>query len=385
MKNIRYLTASERINYGDLLFPIIFKFYFERDFNFHNYGLIKSDNSYFGALKTDSFRSLRKRYKKDDVIVIGGGEVFFSRWSILLSFIYPSYNFLYNQRVFKKIESITNLTSYLFGGQGSYSPYVPEFSQRTIYIGCGGQFNEHMSLSQKNKLKSCLNKSKFLSVRDKRTFDSLSNENIAVKLMPDSAIVMSKIFKKQELKLLKTLDDKIQDHDYIFLQLALTKGPNNIESFVSDLSKVAEQRKLKVICCPIGLVPGHDDHIILQKMVQLSENWIYVEPHNIYDIMFLIAFSKLYVGTSLHGAITAFAYGLPIVPLNKKIKKLSSFVQTWTCDIYIDSIDFHDIQWGVEEAFKKWNPNKASLLLSDQQKEVEVNFEEIKNIINGKV
>lgn len=378
MKKIRYLAASERINYGDLLFPLVFKYYFEKDFKFYNYGLIETDNTYFGAHKTYSYKSLTRNISKDDIIVIGGGEVFFSRWSLLVSFIYPFYNYFFKWRLFKKIELFTNATSHIMGGKGSYTPYVPNFRVPTYYIAVGGQFNKGMNTSEKESIKQQLNNSKSLSVRDLRTLEALEKENIKCKLIPDSAILMSKIYSKNKLEKLITLDKKNCNTKFIFLQVAVNKGPENLKKFVNELSEIAKRKSLKVICCPIGLASGHDDHIILKKMVNISDDWIYIHPKNIFDIMFLISSAKLYIGTSLHGAITAFAYGIPIVPLNKKIKKLDSFVNTWANNIYINSVDFDQIQDSVEKAIQKWDAKKGLKLLNEQQRIVEKHFEEIK-------
>ena len=58
---IKIFAASDRNNYGDLLFPLVIKKILEKDFpnyTIENYGIIKSDLSFFGALPTNSFKSL---------------------------------------------------------------------------------------------------------------------------------------------------------------------------------------------------------------------------------------------------------------------------------------------------------------------------------------
>jgi len=45
--------------------------------------------------------------------------------------------------------------------------------------------------------------------------------------------------------------------------------------------------------------------------------------------MALIANASLYIGTSLHGVITAMSYGLPYVGLNKKQVKVQQYLKTW--------------------------------------------------------
>src|SRR5690554_5319683 len=81
-KTIYFLSAADRLNYGDLLFPLIFKsFCDQKKIGFRNYGLVKSDYSEFGGLPTMSYLQLLKDLKKGNgILVVGGGEVFFGNW-----------------------------------------------------------------------------------------------------------------------------------------------------------------------------------------------------------------------------------------------------------------------------------------------------------------
>jgi hypothetical protein len=80
MKTIHFISASDRLNYGDLIFILVFKKIFNNSTQIYNYGLIKSDLSHFGALPTESFKTLEQRIKKlkkdnsQQVIIIGGGH-----------------------------------------------------------------------------------------------------------------------------------------------------------------------------------------------------------------------------------------------------------------------------------------------------------------------
>lgn len=376
---VRYISASERLNYGDLLFPIIFKNYFNNFINFHNYGLIESDYVDFGAIKTKSYKSLLKEINIiEDYFVVGGGEFYFSNWSKLYSFINPTYNFLSNFRVFNKIDSYLNLISKFLGDGKSHFPYFPEFTTNIIYIAGGGQFPKNNKYN--SYLKCVLLNSKIVSVRDNRTYRSMLDHDIKADLIPDSAILMSKLFSPEFLETKTDGKFHINRGSYVYLQVGKNKGPINLQSFVNQLEKVSTEFGLKVICSPIGFAPGHEDDKILKKLVSLSKDWELVYPNNIYDIMYLISNSKMYIGTSLHGAITAFAYQVPIMPLNKKILKLNSFVNTWTKEVYISNIDFEMVYESFFKVFDKWDEKVAENLLKNQQEIVEAYFEKINKI-----
>ena len=101
---VHFLTASDRINYGDLLFPIIFKKIInDKNIEFNNYGIVKSDLNHFGALPTMSYKRLQKNVKaKGGNVVIGGGEVFFATWHLLYSYINSLYSKVFKNRLFAK-------------------------------------------------------------------------------------------------------------------------------------------------------------------------------------------------------------------------------------------------------------------------------------------
>src|SRR5690606_28146794 len=109
-------------------------------------------------------------------------------------------------------------------------------------------------------------------------------------------------------------------------------GPKDINKFVSELKVISSQLELEVILCPIGKAPGHEDDQMLKIIASFEPNFQYISPESVYDIMFLIANASLYVGTSLHGMITAQSFGVPFTCLNEKLAKVSSYLKTWIDD-----------------------------------------------------
>ena len=107
---VKIICASDRINYGDLLFPIILKkLFLENGISFENYAIKKSDLTFFGALKTKSIFNLISDIKyqnKKIVIIIAGGEVLGSKWENILSYISlfweKTFNIIALRRFFKK-------------------------------------------------------------------------------------------------------------------------------------------------------------------------------------------------------------------------------------------------------------------------------------------
>jgi len=221
-----------------------------------------------------------------------------------------------------------------------------------FFSSVGGVFFGTKEKPKNSKLINTLQKSSLLSVRDQRSFDSMKLFGLSPKLVPDSAIIMSDIFAQDFLYSgtnLKTLKDK----KYMFLQLGRYKSPNDLKAFVKQLKSVGAQLELEIVLCPIGLAPGHEDDVVLNKIHKLEASFTLIKPKNIYDIMFAISNASLYVGTSLHGLITAQSFGRPYVGLNKNLPKLDSYIKTWT-DKEMGCIDFESID-AIIPIYKKWD------------------------------
>lgn len=361
-KIIHFLSASDRINYGDLLFPILFKSVLERHYPqtiFLNYAVVKSDFSGFGALPTASYLSFQRKVKLlGGNVVIGGGEVFFTEWRTLYSFISPTYSKLLKNSYFKRLNAKIDFAKIVLSHNKVAIPFCPskeelENNQLNLFFSSvGGVFFGTKEKPKNSKLINTLQKSSLLSVRDQRSFDSMKLFGLSPKLVPDSAIIMSDIFAQDFLYSgtnLKTLKDK----KYMFLQLGRYKSPNDLKAFVKQLKSVGAQLELEIVLCPIGLAPGHEDDVVLNKIHNLDASFTLIKPKNIYDIMFAISNASLYVGTSLHGLITAQSFGRPYVGLNKNLPKLDSYIKTWT-DKEMGCIDFESID-AIIPIYKKWD------------------------------
>ena len=113
------------------------------------------------------------------------------------------------------------------------------------------------------------------------------------------------------------------------------------------------------------------------------KNTYFFENINIYEIMYLIKNSKLFIGTSLHGLITSISYGIPHMAYTNKIEKQIKFLNTWktTSIIYTDSDnmcqDINFIMKNYENEKKKVEQQNKKM-----QSEVDKNFKGIINILS---
>ena len=86
--------------------------------------------------------------------------------------------------------------------------------------------------------------------------------------------------------------------------------------------------QLPIVLVPIGLALRHEDDIACERLKScLSIPSCVLNSRTIYDIMYAIANSKLFIGTSLHGNITAMSYDVPNVGFGGQ--KLDGYLKKW--------------------------------------------------------
>ncbi|TBW25559.1 polysaccharide pyruvyl transferase family protein [Gramella sp. KN1008] len=380
-KIIYFLSASDRINYGDLLFPLVFRA-IHPDSEFRNFGIRSSDLSHFSALPTYSYRKLLRELKRENItLLIGGGEVFFANWKTLYRFINPLYRSLSYRKWFHKLDKRYDLCENLLCNKKVKVPFCPGLDElgnadlNICYSSVGG--GENLAGKSDNYLvhvKNCLKQSEHLSVRDKRTQENLRSIGVDSILVPDSALLISDIYSLEFLNSKKSLKDNLCE-DYLFLQLGRFKKPRDLKRFSEDIHNLSERLKLRVILCPIGKAPGHEDDLVLKELAALDQTFSYIEPKNIFDIMLLIARSRLYLGTSLHGVITAQSFDIPFVALNKNLPKVESYIQTWINDEMV-ALNFDEIE-KVDNIYLTWNYNDVKKRTHFQKRMIRQNFKEI--------
>jgi hypothetical protein len=385
--SVHFLAASDRVNYGDLLFPIVFTKVAKKklaDVVIYNYGIVKSDLGYFGGYPTKSYGKLHCNLKKmGGTIVIGGGDVFFSNWETLYSYINPIFVKLMKYKFIRKVNARLKISDYILHKKEVLLPFTPgvfEFKTskqiQVVYNGVGGAFSDNNKPDFNGKIVERLNSSNYISVRDNRTLESLKEFEVNSVLSPDSAVIISDLYPIKILKRKTTLDTDFIPEKYFFVQFGFNKAPDNFKEAAILIEKLAKKHNAKVILCPIGLALKHDDHIELKKMEKYSSYFQFVMPKNIFDIMWLISNSKAYMGTSLHGALTAQSYNVPFFSLNKKIIKADSYFKTWCPEISIGCIDFKNLDC-IDLKLTKWDYHKAKDYLKEQKRLVYNNFDEI--------
>ncbi|RIJ47613.1 hypothetical protein D1614_13590 [Maribellus luteus] len=347
MKRILYLIGPyDRYNYGDILFPILITKELVTHFDsIEILSTTKSDLTKIGGFKTEDFKGLnRLKSNNKNTLVVAGGESLFVNWGILASYLIKQFRhlnviFVIIRRIFgysAKYRLQNFIGRILLGGKTYIPLAVGKHEIKNlnylVYNSLGGTALNNDLLKKFPKIIRNYNSVDYLAVRDKKTNLVLKKNNIKSLLVPDIAILISKHFNNTFLKSKisnQVKNENITNKSYIFFQISKSIGNDKIDIIADQLRIIHEKTGKEIVLCPIGIALGHDNHLVLTKLSNQLEfnHLIFDENVNIWDIMYLISNSCLYIGTSLHGVITSMSYGIPYVGL--EILKVKAYIETW--------------------------------------------------------
>ncbi len=188
---------------------------------------------------------------------------------------------------------------------------------------------------ERDQIILALSRASYISVRDQATKSLLApmDQNDNVKLVPDSAVVMSDLFPitwlTQHVEP-STNEFLNRPKKYFCFQMWNGWQASRIDELAVVLDDLAEEINATPLLLPIGRAQGHEDHIGLTQLCGLMKSDAILPKANIsiFDIMHLIANSSLFIGTSLHGAVTSESYSVPHLGLEDVIK-LQHYRESW--------------------------------------------------------
>lgn len=362
---VAIIGAFDRFNYGDILFPIILSKYIRVNFKtkFSFFGVKSADLTKNGGVKVKPLSELLSPAQGSLVnktpVILAGGEVLGARWFKISSYLL-SHNFRFIIRVIQKFipESFLDKIASWFLGVSAQLPFVVDRSitdGAIAYNAVGGTSITTLPKELKETALKNLALSNYVSVRDRDSQCALKEKGIYALLAPDSAACLSSLFPKQKLHLLDAKDARVcieKCKEYCAFQIALPhcRKRADIKSIARQLEGVYRKTGLKIILCPIGLVTGHEDQIALKKIHNAVSSEVEIElfhPNTIYDVLTIIAHARVFAGTSLHGCITAMAYGVPYVGISEMVPKLTAYLETWGVPELAKDYSLSDIEEAI--------------------------------------
>lgn len=276
--NIAVCGAFDVVSYGDSLFPIAVENEFkERVDNMGQLVLFApkgTEHLYSNGQKVYSYSEIERMHElcHFDLIIIGGGE--------LLHF---------NPILFHKEDGseINYESGELWKRPADFArtrgiPYVINS------VGIPNLFSKE----EEAVLSNCLRDACYISVRDRFSYLRL------MKVLPDCVLVPDSLWNLQRY----VRSESLLKNKYIVIQYGTLF---QIDELMTVIQKIQRKYAYRIIILPINYC--HDDRIIAEraKKVLRDSVLIYDRQLDVNEIYNIIAGAELFIGTSLHGTLTA--------------------------------------------------------------------------------
>lgn len=317
---IATVGAYDRFNYGDLLFPLVLDSAASKlglaplsHFSVRAADMSDAAGFWCGSIGSQEFASMRG-------IVVGGGEVLGARWGeALISQMKSPWDL--GALAINKVagRALDGFAMRRAGGRAR-SPFLPQIDrrQRLSTNAIGASSLDRLPAEYRQSVVSTLQRASYVSVRDEVGLERLREVGIGATLAPDSVAVLADL-----------RPPRLKQSESIVVQCSrswLRRDGRSLVAFVREAARRFERVEL----LPIGLAGGHGDLEAMRAVERRVglESVSVTSVSSIWDIADTISSSRVFVGTSLHGHISAMAYGVPSIAL-AGISKLEAYVNTW--------------------------------------------------------
>jgi hypothetical protein len=339
-------------NYGDLLYPVVFeKIISGMGVNtlLERYSFLEGEAPLCAGYQVRSIQRLLvcENQKIPKVLVIGGGEIlrasqnkesaylslylkrglplplFFRQKHYLYSICRRVFSGSYLYRIFRRIFRISYFNKFFarrYMNYPSVGPYIinPKDINKeipVIYCSCGG--GNSFPFAIRKKVKAAFEQSRFVYLRDEITRDRLIECGVKkdMHVAPDLIIALSDYFNIDEesrkgRKILAKYGVSVNRKVLLFQSFPVDEAAT--EEIIHQLNLCIEQYDVEIGLLPLGYC--HNDHIFLHKLEQCSKGaFKYLPIRPVFDMLSVISASDFFIGTSMHGNITAFSYGKPFL------------------------------------------------------------------------
>lgn len=319
-RRIFSLGAFDRFNYGDLLFPLVLDA--AGSDSIAHLSLRSWDGTMHGGVQTTALHEVSANSR--DSIIVAGGDILTANWFGAFwqlsdrTWDLPFrmlYNILGERRSSELIRRAWSKSDWLL-------PYIPPSTNgawpRVAYNAVGGSNLADTSDQYQQEISRQLASARFVSVRDEVTLRALKKLGISAELAPDS-VAGWQAFREMS---------SLNRQSVVTIQFSDAWARRHLSEIEGDLRRlITDGYELHFV--PIGVAAGHSDRAALERLRQRGIEVAEVDVKHINDVLASIARSSAFVGSSLHGHITAVGTATPAVALGG-VSKLRAYVDTWT-------------------------------------------------------
>ena len=338
------LGAFDRHNFGDLLFPHIAAALLPGS-RLIFAGLAERDLRPFGGHRTHALARLAAELGNAPVrlIHVGGEILTCEAWHAALM-LQPAAAVpaLVARLDAHSAERLAWARSTL--GLASLAPYVAgrELFPRAqlLHVGVGGVGLPHSPPALRAEVIEALREADAVGVRDRQTLTQLHAAGIAAHLMPDPAVLTAECFgpaiaahaARGEVAAVA----RRFPGGYLAVQFSADFGDDaSLDALAAQLTQAAAASACGLVLFRAGNAPWHDDADCLQRLARRlpgARVQVFLSLQ-LWDICALIAASRGYCGSSLHGRIVAMAFARPRLnvrpPQAGEPGKIQAYTDTW--------------------------------------------------------
>jgi len=399
---ISVVGAFDRFNYGDILFPRIAEHMIASEFpdaNLEYFALRAADLRPEGGVVTRPLRDLYARLPAKDqyhLILLAGGELLAPAWHQMAEHLMPNAASSIVRRIQRRTPGLpwNSLWRRLY--------HCPNLQPWTIdpndmptpercfvaYNAVGGTSVNELSEKELSWQTHALAQATWLSVRDEPTAATIRLRGLpAPHVVPDSAVVMDALCSSKEIAALGAAmlaRANLPAAPYLCIQMAKRWIEGHEQTVANQLEEVNRRTGLNIVALAIGRAAGHEDQISARRLQnRLGDRpWFGLAPDtmSVQQIMATIAGSKLYVGSSLHGYITAFAFGRGRIGLLSHLTKVTGFRDAWDHPAMPTGIALDQIADNVDMVLK----NRQNWTYGHADKIYRQSFSEMARILKQK-
>ena len=346
-RQVILIGAFDRFNFGDLLFPRIVEHELRRcgiDADYRCFSLRPADLRARGGVLTRPLSELRgQALAPGSAAVVAGGEVLSARWlDAWLGLAGP------RRGLAAKITSrlvgaapIDAACRRMLRGDRPL-PWVIDGSDLgvevpVLYNAVGGIGIDRLPAPLVTAARERLSRASYLSVRDPRTKAALDGWGLPfeVHLAPDCGVLVSQLWPDAKAAAFSPGDarrtiDRFGGR-YLVFQVGRYPAWGLGSILAGQLREIHRDSGLSILLLPLGQASGHDDIFPLRAIAGRLRDLpvtLLASP-DVADIVHLIANAALFVGSSLHGNLTALAFGVPHVGFGPRVAKLDQVLRAW--------------------------------------------------------
>jgi polysaccharide pyruvyl transferase WcaK-like protein len=171
------------------------------------------------------------------------------------------------------------------------------------------------------RVRQALRSRAVVAVRDERSRRMLEAAGVEQETMvvPDSALLLPRVLPMTELDQWRK---RLQEDGYFPPEgsepVIVVQGNHTMAGLVPTLAAALDQIIPAARIATVALSPCHNDHVFAAALADHARSrvWSVPEDASLEAVAAAVASADCFLGVSLHGAITAFAYGRPFASLD---------------------------------------------------------------------